>query len=117
MFRRDLHLSWAQALERLGRMDEAAREYSVTLAVPPAFDPDHLTYVGPPGNLPPGADPSNLPAGLLGQIPEELLEATALTTDEQLEILDSVVRCAEAAGDEARAKEAMARADELRSGG
>lgn len=117
MFRRDLHLAWAQALERLGRMDEAAREYGVTLAVPATFDPDHLTYVGPPGNLPPGVDPSNIPAGLLGQMPEELLEPVPLTTDEQLEILDAVVRCAEAAGDEEQAAEALARAEELRSDG
>lgn len=117
MFRRDLHLSWAEALERLGRMGEAAREYGVALAVPAAFDPDHLTYVGPPEQLPPGANPEKLPAGLLSQIPEELLEPVALTVDEQLEILDAVVRCAEAAGEEERAAEAAARAEDLRSDG
>jgi tetratricopeptide (TPR) repeat protein len=117
MFRRDLHLAWAEALERLGRMDEAAREYAVTLAVPAAFDPDHLTYVGPPGDLPPGVDPANLPAEVVGRIPEELLEPAHLTEEEQLELLDAVARCAAAAGDDERAAEARARADELRSDG
>ena len=117
MFRRDLHLAWAEALERLGRMDEAAREYGVTLAVPAAFDPDHLTYVGPPGDLPPGVDPANLPAEVVGRIPEELLEPAPLTEEEQLELLDAVARCAAAAGDDERAAEARARADELRSDG
>ena len=117
MFRRDLHLAWAEALERLGRMDEAAREYGVTLAVPAAFDPDHLTYVGPPGDLPPGVDPANLPAEVVGRIPEELLEPAPLTEEEQLELLEAVARCAAAAGDDERAAEARARADELRSDG
>ena len=117
MFRRDLHLAWAEALERLGRMGEAAREYGVTLAVPAAFDPDHLTYVGPPGDLPPGLDPANLPAEVIGRIPNELLEPQPLTEEEQLELLDAVARCAAAAGDDERASDARARADELRSGG
>lgn len=117
MFRRDLHLAWAEALERLGRMDEAAREYAVTLAVPAAFDPDHLIYVGPPGDLPPGVDPANLPAEVVGRIPAELLEPAPLTVEEQLELLDAVARCAAAAGDDERAAEARARADELGSDG
>ena len=116
MFRRDLHLTWAAALERLGRMDEAAREYGVALAVPAAFDPDHLTYVGPAEMVPPGADPDALPPALLSQIPEEFLEPAPLTDDERLEILEAVARCAAAAGDDARAQEARERAESLRSG-
>ena len=116
MFRRDLHRSWAEALERLGRMAEAAREYGVALAVPARFDPDHLTYVGPPEGFPPGTDPSNLPPSLLSQIPEELLEPEPLSEGEQLELLDAVARCAAAAGDEPRAAEARARAEALRAG-
>jgi len=117
MFRRDLHVAWAEALERLGRMDEAAREYGVALAVPAAFDPDHLTYVGPPGDLPPGLDPTDLPAEVVGRIPAELLEPSPLTTEEQLELLDAVARCAAAAGDDERAARARTRAEELRSDG
>ncbi|MEM8713545.1 MAG: hypothetical protein AAGG01_21590, partial [Planctomycetota bacterium] len=66
MFRRDLHIAWAETLERLGRFEEAAREYGVALAVPPKLDPDHVTFIGPADRLPQGVDPSNLPPSILG---------------------------------------------------
>ena len=68
MFRRDLHVAWARALERLERFEEAAREYRVALSVPALFDPDHLVFVGPEGSLPPGVDRTAIPPGLLGEI-------------------------------------------------
>ncbi len=97
MFRRDLHIAWGAALERLGRFEEAAREYRVALAVPPLFDPDHLVYVGPPERLPPGSDPANLPPGILGEIPESMLEPQPMGDEEVKGLQEAVARCEEAA--------------------
>lgn len=102
MFRRDLHIEWAQALERLERWDEAAREYRVALAVPARFDPDHLVFIGPAELLPPGADPSALPPGLLGEIPEEQLQPVPLKDSKRKELEEALARCSERAEASAR---------------
>ena len=93
MFRRDLHLAWAEALEAEGRFGEAAREYRVALIVPPRFDPDHIVYIGPPDRLPMGVNPRRIPPGLLGQIPEESLEAVPLGDEKRAEIEAAIERC------------------------
>lgn len=97
MFRRDLHIAWGSALERLGRFEDAAREFRVALAVPPLFDPDHLVYVGPPEGLPPGTDPASLPPGLLGEIPESMLEPQPLSDQEVEGLQEAAARCEAAA--------------------
>lgn len=86
MFRRDLHIEWAKTLERLGRFAEAAREYKVALAVPPKLDPDHVVFTGPADQLPQGVDPENLPASILGGLPQEFLEPVPLSEDERAEL-------------------------------
>ena len=110
MFRRDLHLAWAEALEELGRHREAARELRVALAVPARLDPDHVeiaTEGGMPA-LPLGAagGDGGLPAGALGQIPPDQLKPLPLTPEERAEIQESIARNLEAAGDEEGAKRA-----------
>ena len=86
MFRRDLHVEWARALERLERHEEAAREYGVALAVPALFDPDHIVFVGPEESLPPGVDRTAIPPGLLGEIPPDQLQPVPLTKKERAEL-------------------------------
>lgn len=93
MFRRDLHIAWAKTLDRLGRYPEAAREYGVALAVPARLDPDHVVFTGPAEQLPQGADPENLPPGLLGELPQEFLEPIPLTEDERAELLSLKEAC------------------------
>ena len=97
MFRRDLHVAWARALERLERFEEAAREYRVALAVPALFDPDHLVFVGPEGSLPPGVDRTAIPPGLLGEIPPEQLQPVPLTEKARAELEEARERCEERA--------------------
>ncbi len=93
MFRRDLHIDWARTLERLGRFKEAAREYGVAVAVPPKLDPDHVVFKGPADRLPPGVDPENLPASLLGSLPQEMLEPIPLSDSEREELLALQAGC------------------------
>ncbi|MEL6428709.1 MAG: tetratricopeptide repeat protein [Planctomycetota bacterium] len=88
MFRRDMHLEWARALEELERFDEAAREYRVALAVPARLDPDHVAIDGVPGPVPPGA---------LADAPEERLVPRPLSDDERAEIEADLARCLERA--------------------
>jgi tetratricopeptide (TPR) repeat protein len=102
-FRRDLHMVWAPVLEELERWEEAEREYAVALAVPPQFDLDHLRYVGPLEQLPPGADPENLPIGLLRSLPGELVEPLPLTQAERVGLLNGRARCLRALGREQEA--------------
>ncbi|MEM6568014.1 MAG: tetratricopeptide repeat protein [Planctomycetota bacterium] len=115
MFRRDLHIAWSEALQRLERYEEALREIRVALAVPPELDPDHIVFTGPPETLPPGIDPSAIPPALLGQIPEEMLRPTPLTDNERADLYDAAATCADAIGDAEAAAEARALAEELRS--
>jgi len=116
MFRRDLHVDWAEALQRLEHFELALREFRVALAVPAALDPDHIVYTGPPGDLPPGVDPSALPAALLGQIPEKLLRPIPLTPEERADLYEAAATCADAIGDEDAAREARAAAKKGASG-
>ena len=46
-FRRELHLEWAEALQRTGRLEEALRELDVALAIPAELDPDAEAPLGP----------------------------------------------------------------------
>lgn len=102
MFRRDLHIEWARALERLERFDEAAREYRVALAVPALFDPDHIVFVGPQESLPPGVDRTAIPPGLLGEIPPDQLQPVPLTEKARTELEEARKRCEEQAAAAAR---------------
>ncbi|QDV06833.1 hypothetical protein Poly30_23490 [Planctomycetes bacterium Poly30] len=93
MFRRDLHIDWAKTLERLGRFSEAAREYGVALAVPSKLDPAHVVFTGPADQLPQGVDPENLPASLLGDLPQEFLEPVPLSEEERAELVSLKAAC------------------------
>ncbi len=94
MFRRDLHIEWAETLERLDRFEEAAREYGVALKVPAKLDPDHVVFTGPADQLPEGVDPRNLPASILGELPQDLLEPIPLTDSERADLEEAQERCA-----------------------
>ncbi len=94
MFRRDLHIAWAECLERLERYEEAAREYGVAVSVPAKLDPDHVIFTGPAELLPEGVDPANLPARMLGDLPQDMLEPVPLTDSEREELTAAQERCA-----------------------
>ena len=93
MFRRDLHVAWAETLERLERFEEAAREYGVAQSVPAKLDPDHVVFTGSPDQLPEGVDPANLPPSILGDLPQDLLEPVPLTEEEREELAAGEARC------------------------
>ena len=108
-FRRDLHQAWAGVLVKLERWEEADRELRVTLAVPAELDFDHQRYIGPPDQLPLGADPENLAPVFLRGLPPELVEGVPLTDGERAELLAQRAACLAALG---RAEEAAALEEE-----
>lgn len=111
-FRRDLHRAWAGVLMGLERWEEADRELRVTLAVPADLDHDHQRFVGPPDQLPLGADPEDLDPAFLRGLPPGSVEGVPLTDGERAELLERRVACLRALGrdQEAAALESQAAA-------
>jgi len=111
-FRRDLHHAWAGVLMELESWEAADRELRVTLAVPADLDHDHQRYVGPPDQLPLGADPEKLAPVFLGGLPPGSVEGVPLSDGERAELLGRRAACLAALGrtEEAAALEAQAAA-------
>jgi len=118
-FRRDLHAAWARALQRLGRHEEALREFRVALVVPVELDMDHRVYTGPLDALPPGANPERLPESLLAGLPPEQVEYRRLSAADEAALHRERATSFEALGraDEARAARALADSVEAGTGG
>jgi tetratricopeptide (TPR) repeat protein len=118
-FRRDLHAAWARALQRLGRHEEALREFRVALVVPVELDMDHRVYTGPLDALPPGANPERLPESLIARLPPEQIEYRKLSPADEATLHRERATSFEALGrvDEARAARALADSVEAGTGG
>ncbi|MEZ6017036.1 MAG: tetratricopeptide repeat protein [Planctomycetota bacterium] len=115
-FRRDLHVAWGRALQRLGRHEEALRELRVALVVPVELDLDHRVYTGPLEALPPGANPARLPQSLLATLPPEQIEYQRLTPREEAELHRERATSFDALGRVDEAQAARALADQVEAG-